>query len=124
MNIFGLELGKKKDRYMVEFDKEPAESNQDGLINFKDLEKMEGTRFHDAYKFGEHWMFGRMGSVWKLYNKYGMPFTEGYHSIKLVWSGQIECTVGARVDEYSLDDIYEMNNGLQKMISAMIEEKA
>ena len=86
-----------------------------GLSGFGDLVPIKFQNAHEAFSWGE-FVLANHGATWRLYNKYGVPFTERMHSIYLDGSGNLKCSVGARREDYYLDDIYETNNGLINMI--------
>ena len=121
MRLFGL--GKKKDVSERDFNNNLPIDNKDGLIGFGDsIEKVEYKSYHKAYKWGNEFYFVKSVSVWKLINKYGMPFTDTMHSFKIGTWGDLEGQVGAAEYTYRMDEIYAMNNGLKNMISDMIRE--
>lgn len=87
-----------------------------GISGFGELIPIKFQNAHEAYAWGEHFVLVNHGATWRLCNKYGVPFTERMHNIHLNCGGNLICSVGARREEYDMDDIYTTNKGLINMI--------
>lgn len=107
-------FGRKKQVVQESYDSIPH-----GISGFGNLVPIKFQNTHEAFAWGEDFVLAKRGACWKLYNKYGVPFTESMHSIHLDGGGNLKCSVGAHREDYYLDDIVETNNGLINMIKAL-----